>query len=150
MIPLKRVTSPGPDFRSWTLDSRDLLGFSVLHICKLILKKPTCQCQVSCHTPSLAQTLQGASLPICIPNENAWVYMILLVQRILLAVLDAAGDCARAQPLTTYNSASEHVNAQVTAAELLYLRHLRSCAASASGKRSTCSGGRHINPYKII
>ena len=66
--------------------------------------------------------------------------MILLVQRILLAVLGAPSNCCRAQPVTTYHSASEHVHAQVTAAELFYLRHVRSCAASASGKRSTCSG----------
>ena len=44
----------------------------------------------SCRMPSLAQTLQGVSLPICSPTENTWVYMILLVQRILLAVLGAA------------------------------------------------------------
>ena len=34
---------------------------------------------------------------------------------------------------------SEHMVLQVTVAELFYLRHLRSCAASAGGKRCTCS-----------
>ena len=70
-----------------------------------------------------------------------YIYMIFLLQRILLAVLDAAVRCSGAQPFTPYHGASGHLNDQVTAAELFYLRNLRSCAASASGKRSTCSGG---------
>ena len=57
----------------------------------------------------------------------------------MLAMLAAAARCFRAQPLTNAQGASEHLRTQVTAAELFYLRHLRTCAASASGNRSTCS-----------
>ena len=59
--------------------------------------------------------------------------------RIVLPILAAAARCFRAQPLTNAQGASEHLRTQVTAAELFYLRHLRTCAASASGSRSTCS-----------
>ena len=63
----------------------------------------------------------------------------LLPLRIVLAILAEAARCFRAQPLTNAQGASEHLRTQVTAAELFYLRHLRTCAASASGSRSTCS-----------
>ena len=60
--------------------------------------------------------------------------------RIILAMVAAYGRCFRAQPPTNVQGASEHSRTQVTAAELFYLRHLRSCAASASGSKSTSSG----------
>ena len=64
---------------------------------------------------------------------------LLLPFRIVLAILAAAARCFRAQPVTNGQGASEHLRTQVTAAELFYLRHLRTCAASSSGSRSTCS-----------
>ena len=63
----------------------------------------------------------------------------LLSFRILLPVLPAAARCFKAQPMTNGHGASEHLRTQVTAAELFYLRHLRTCAASSTGARSTCS-----------
>ena len=64
---------------------------------------------------------------------------LLLSLLFVLAILAEATWCFRAQPLTNAQGASEHLRTQVTAAELFYLRHLRTCAASASGSRSTCS-----------
>ena len=48
--------------------------------------------------------------------------------------------CFRAQPLISVEGASKHVANRTSAAELFYLRHVRSCAASAFGHRCTCSG----------
>ena len=59
--------------------------------------------------------------------------------RIVLAILAAAARCFRAHPVTNGQDALKHLRTQVTAAELFYLRHLRTCAASSSGSRSTCS-----------
>ena len=60
--------------------------------------------------------------------------------RIILAMVAAYGRCFRAQRPTNGQGASKHSRTQVSAAELFYLRHLRSCAASASGSKSTSSG----------
>ena len=59
--------------------------------------------------------------------------------RIVLAILAAAARCFRAQPLANAQGASENLRTQDTAAELFDLRHLRTCAASASGNRRTYS-----------
>ena len=54
-------------------------------------------------------------------------------------MLAAAARYFRAQPLTNDQGGAKYSRTQVNAAELFYLRHLRTCAASASGNRSTCS-----------
>ena len=55
-------------------------------------------------------------------------------------MLAAATRCFSTQPQTNHQGVSEHLRTQIAAAELFDLRHQRSCASSASGKRSTCSG----------
>merc|ERR1712115_110039 len=44
-------------------------------------------------------------------------------------------------PLQNVQGALEHLRTLVTEAELFYLRHVRTCAASTFGHRCTCSGG---------
>ena len=85
---------------------------------------------------------RSSSTCVCLrlPGARASLMTRLLPPlRIVLAILAEAARCLRAQPLTNAQGASEHLRTQVTAAELFYLRHLRTCAASASGSRSTCS-----------
>ena len=73
------------------------------------------------------------------------IVMTLLMRKVLLAMVAAYGRPFRLQMLT--NKSQRHWRTQVTAAELFFLRHLRSCAASASGKSSTASGATS-NIYK--
>ncbi len=59
---------------------------------------------------------------------------------ILLAIMAMMGWCYRAQSSTNAEVAPKHVRDGVMAADLFYLSHLRSCAASTIGKHHTGSG----------
>ena len=51
-----------------------------------------------------------------------------------------AGRCCRAQPLTKVEGATKHNHGMTCAAEVVHLRHVRSCAALAFGNQPTFSG----------
>ena len=63
-----------------------------------------------------------------------------LLRRILLTIMAAKSWCYRAQSSTNAEGAPMQVRNTVVAAELFYLSHLRSCAASATCKHHTGSG----------
>ena len=62
---------------------------------------------------------------------RAWVRVKVLRRRVLSPLLAAAGRCYRAQPLINIEGVTTHKHGTTCAAELFYLRHVRSCAASA-------------------
>ena len=61
---------------------------------------------------------------------RAWASVEILWRRVLLPLLAVAGRCHRAQPLRKNEGATKHKHGMTCAAELFYLRHVRSCAAS--------------------
>ena len=65
---------------------------------------------------------------------RAWVSVEILWRRVLLPLLAVAGRCYRAQPLINIQGATKHKQCLTCAAELFYLRHVRSCAAPAFWK----------------
>ena len=65
---------------------------------------------------------------------RAWLSVEILWRRVLLPLLAVAGRCYRAQPLINIEGATKHEHGMTCAAELFYLRHVRSFAASAFWK----------------
>jgi len=74
------------------------------------------------------------------PKCNGFMAPAFAVHRkTALVMLRAVGLCFRAHPVTSAPGASEHMSTRTVAAELYYLNHIRSQAASALGSQGRCS-----------
>ena len=65
---------------------------------------------------------------------RAWVRVDIQWRRVKIPLFAVVGRCCRTQPLINIEGATKHEHGVTCAAELFYLRRVRSCAASAFWK----------------